>query len=116
MLKIAHSRQAKKDIKMRQHLSERSFAQSERYGYKRARWRSLWRMEIQDFLIAAVQNIMILVNHLKENVQSNANALVEQYCPSLKGKKAPICSIVYLKIFWINMKSVFHCLLPLKPA
>ena len=116
MLKIAHSRQAKKDIKMRQHLSERSFAQSERYGYKRARWRSLWRMEIQDFLIAAAQNIMILVNHLKENVQSKANALVEQYCPSLKAKKAPIRSIVYLKIFWINMKSVFHCLLPLKTA
>jgi len=52
---------AKRDIRKRQDLSERSFAWSTRYGYKRARWRRLWRMEIQDFLIAAIQNISILI-------------------------------------------------------
>jgi transposase len=61
MLEIASSAAAKRDIKTRQHLSERSFSRSTRYGYKRARWRGLWRMQIQDFLIAAVQNIQILI-------------------------------------------------------
>ena len=63
MLATATSIQAKRDIKTRQHLAERSFARSTRYGYKRARWRRLRRMEIQDYLIAAVQNITILTNH-----------------------------------------------------
>lgn len=114
MVKIAHSREAKKDIKTRQHLSERSFAQSKRYGYKRARWRRLWRMEIQDFLIAAVQNIMILINHLKDKVQSKANALVEQHRPSLKDKKVSIALIGCLKALLTNIKSACHCLLLLR--
>jgi ribosomal protein L22 len=63
LLKCAESRESKRDIKTRQHLSERSFAQSKRHGYKRARWRRLWRMEIQDYITSAVQNIRILINH-----------------------------------------------------
>jgi transposase len=61
MLREAGSKKAGRDLKRRQDLSERSFAWSTRYGYKRARWRNLWRMEIQDFLIAAIQNITILI-------------------------------------------------------
>jgi transposase len=64
MLAAAGSGEAKRDIRTRQHLSERSFARSTRYGYKRARWRRLWRMEIQDYLVAAVQNITILANYM----------------------------------------------------
>jgi len=73
MLKVAASREAKRDIKTRQHLAERSFAWSTRYGYKRARWRRLWRVQIQDFLIAAVQNITILINHTTDTL-SKSNA------------------------------------------
>jgi transposase len=73
MLRVAASRQAKRDIKTRQHLAERSFAWSTRYGYKRARWRRLWRMQIQDFLVAAVQNITILINHSTDRL-SKSNA------------------------------------------
>lgn len=65
------SRKARKDIKHRQHLSERSFAWSTRYGYKRARWRNLWRMQIQDFLIAAVQNITILIKQPKARMSKS---------------------------------------------
>ena len=65
IVKRTKNRECKKDLKTRQHLSERSFAQSTRYGYKRARWRTLWRMEIQDFLIAAIQNIKVLINQPK---------------------------------------------------
>ena len=74
----ARSRESKKDLKTRQHLCERSFAQSTHYGFKRARWRSLWRMEIQDYLIAAIQNIKVLINQpkprmSKSNVEENRN-------------------------------------------
>lgn len=110
MLKIAHSREAKKDIKTRQHLSERSFAQSKRYGYKRARWRRLWRMQIQDFLIAALQNIMILINHLKDRVRCKANALVKQHSHSLH-KESFIAIIAYLNALLTYIKSFYLLLL-----
>jgi hypothetical protein len=29
--------------------------------FKRARWRRLWRQQIQDYLIAAIQNVRILL-------------------------------------------------------
>jgi len=77
MLKKAESKKARRDIKHRQDLSERSFAWSTRYGYKRARWRNLWRMEIQDFLIAAVQNITILIKQPKDKM-SKSNVRTEE--------------------------------------
>jgi transposase len=61
MRKQSQSLEARQDIKTRQHLSERSFARSTRYGYKRTRWRGLWRVRIQDFLVAAIQNIIVLI-------------------------------------------------------
>jgi transposase len=73
MLSDTKSRQAKRDIKTRQHLSERSFGRSTRYGFKRARWRRLWRVEIQDFLIAATQNITVLITHSQGKI-SKSNA------------------------------------------
>ena len=65
MLKHTISPESKKDINTRQHLMERSFARATRYGYQRARWRRLWRVEIQEYLTAAIQNIMILVKDVK---------------------------------------------------
>ena len=66
MLNQANSKNSKKDIKTRQHLMERSFAHSERYGFKRARWRRLWRVQIQEYLTAAIQNIKILVKESRK--------------------------------------------------
>ena len=60
MVNEAKSKIAKRGIKHRQDLSERSFAWSTRYGYKRARWRRLCPMEIRDFPIAAIENITVL--------------------------------------------------------
>jgi len=49
------------DRARRRHLMEGSFARSANlHHFKRARWRRLWRQRIQDWLIAAVQNIAIL--------------------------------------------------------
>jgi IS5 family transposase len=61
MLNQSNSKRSKKDIKKRQHLMERSFARAYRYGFKRARWRRLWRVQIQEYLTAAIQNIQTLV-------------------------------------------------------
>jgi transposase len=62
----ARSFRSNQDIRTRQHLMERSFARAVRFGFKRARWRRLWRVRIQEFLTAAIQNIMILVRNVKE--------------------------------------------------
>jgi len=41
---------------------ERSFADAaNNHHFKRARWRRLWRQQIQDYLIAAIQNVRILL-------------------------------------------------------
>jgi transposase len=60
----AHSRAAWRNRKRRQHLIERSFADAaNNHHFKRARWRRLWRQQIQDYLIAAIQNVRILLAH-----------------------------------------------------
>lgn len=57
------SAKAKHDIKTRQHLMERSFARAKRYGYDRARWRGLWKLQIQEYLTCVIQNIQVLIRH-----------------------------------------------------
>lgn len=43
---------------------EGSFADAtNNHRFKRSRWTGLWRQRIQDWLIAAVQNIRILLRH-----------------------------------------------------
>jgi hypothetical protein len=63
MREASRSAKAKRDIKMRQHLMERSYARGTWYGFDRARWRGLWRVQIQEYLIAAIQNIQVLLRH-----------------------------------------------------
>src|SRR3989337_1943615 len=63
MRALAGTAVSKNDIKTRQHLMERSFARAKRYGYDRARWRGLWRVRIQEYLIASIQNIQILLKY-----------------------------------------------------
>jgi transposase len=63
MREASRSTSARRDIKTRQHLMERSFARGTRYGFDRARWRGLWRVQIQEYLIAAVQNLQVLVKY-----------------------------------------------------
>src|SRR5205814_5283840 len=60
----AHSRAAQRDRRRRRHLMEGSFADAaNNHHFKRARWRRLWRQQIQDYLIAAIQNVRILLKH-----------------------------------------------------
>jgi hypothetical protein len=69
MITIALSHRAKEDLRTRKHLMERSYARSIRYGFDRARWRGLWRVSIQEYLVAAIQNIETLLRHDKEPVR-----------------------------------------------
>jgi len=63
MREASRSAKAKRDIKMRQHLMERSYARGTRHGFDRAGWRGLWRVQIQEYLISAVQNIEVLLRY-----------------------------------------------------
>lgn len=61
----AASKEAWADYMRRRHLMEGSYAQSANcHGFKRARWRRLWRQQIQDWIIAACQNAKILARAL----------------------------------------------------
>jgi transposase/uncharacterized protein (UPF0179 family) len=66
----AQSLQGCADRRQRQHLMERSFARGTRYGIKRARWRRLWRVAIQEYLTAAIQNIMVFVKHFSKPLKA----------------------------------------------
>ena len=59
----SHSVRAITARRRRKHLMERSFADAaNNHHFKRSRWRRLWRQQIQDLLIAASQNIRLLVS------------------------------------------------------
>lgn len=83
----AHREAAKRDRRRRQYLIEGSFADAaNNHGFKRSRWRRLWRQQIQDYLIAAIQNIRILLaRRLLEPAGSAALALER---------------VVWLKLSW----------------
>lgn len=73
----SHSAAARRDRQRRQHLVEGSFADAaNNHGFKRARWRRLWRVQIQDWLIAGIQNIRILLTPRRRPVQTNAQAQI----------------------------------------
>ena len=63
MREASRSPEAKRDIRTRQHLMERSFARGTRYGFDHARWRGRWRGLIQEYLTAAIQNIGVLIRY-----------------------------------------------------
>ena len=67
----ACSDEAWQDYRRRRHLMEGSFAQSANcHGSKRSRWRRLWRQQIQDWLIAACQNVKLLMRSLPTGPQA----------------------------------------------
>ena len=106
MLRETTSRSARRDIKHRQDLSERSFARSTRHGYQRARWRMLWRMEIQDFLIATLENIKVLISQPKRRM-SKSNVQIRPIGNNIAKKwpKYPSIKVVLRAIFQFNFIS-----------
>ena len=75
-----HSRRARRDRQRRQQLMEQSFADAaNNHHFKRARWRRLWRQQIQDYLIAAIQNVRILLAHRKRPLRAVANIVAVNF-------------------------------------
>ena len=78
----SHSRAAKRDRRRRTWLMEGSFGDATtHHGFKRARWRRLWRQRIQDLLIATVQNLRILVRHAGRRVRGACAQILGQVVP-----------------------------------
>jgi hypothetical protein len=93
MREASRSAHAKRDIKTRQHLMERSFARGTWYGFDRARWRRLWRVQIQEYLIAAIQNIEVLLRY-GERPKKSLLAKVNQVEGAIKGGIQPISGMI----------------------
>jgi transposase len=69
----SQSKCAQQDRRRRKYLMEGSFADAaNNHGFKRARWRGLWRQMIQNHLIAACQNLRILSH---KNIRQTGVAL-----------------------------------------
>ena len=92
MLAQKNSAEAKRDIHIRQHLMERTFARGCRYGLKRARWRRLWRVQIQEYLTAAIQNIMVYIRNIKE----------PQAAMGIRVKRPTLAALIVSQISWVT--------------
>jgi transposase len=84
MREASRSAKAKRDIRMRQHLMERSYARGTRYGFDRARWRGLWRVQIQEYLISTVQNIEVLLRY-GSYLKRSPSVMMEQIKGAIAG-------------------------------
>ena len=75
----AHSPAADRDRRRRKHLAEGSFADAaNNYHFKRSRWRRLWRQQIQDLLIATIQNVKILLKYTLRRAAAVVQAVVHE--------------------------------------
>jgi len=74
---------------------ERSFARATRYGFDRARWRGLWRMQIQEYLVCAIQNIQVFINCMLRP-KKGATAI------SVAAKTSNLCQMLPSVIFFLN--------------
>ena len=75
----AYSAAAKRDRQRRQYLVEGSFADAaDNHRFKRAQWCRSWRQQIQDYLIAAIQNIRILLARMVLRPAATAAADLER--------------------------------------
>jgi hypothetical protein len=104
MRERSHSVEAKRDIKTRQHLMERSFARSTRYDFDHARWRGLWKMKIQEYLTCALQNIQTLIRYgSKPQKAVVARVKARQIAPEVA--KAAIMSAIEAVLWPLNINS-----------
>lgn len=80
---------ARADRKRRRYLMEGSFADAANgHGFKRARWRGLWRQRVQGHLIAACQNIRLLLRKCRPAGKTASAALL---AVAFKLKSRPSC-------------------------
>jgi len=91
----AHSAAARRDRHRRQTLIEGSFADAaNNHGFKRARWRRLWRVQIQDYVIAAVQNIRLLLKSRIKPVSAKAAAMGGAICGEFSAVESVMVAVL----------------------
>jgi len=98
----AHSVAARRDRQRRQILSEQSFGDAaNNHGFKRSRWRRLWRQQIQDWLIAGIQNIRLMLRRMGRGPHNAAAvvALFAQMSDAATSLRA-FCYPTYPGCFW----------------
>ncbi|MBF0559540.1 MAG: transposase [Nitrospirae bacterium] len=103
MREMASSYKSKRDIRTRQHLMERSFARSKRYGFDRARWRGLWRVQIQEYLVTIVQNLDILAHFGKRNKGAVLSIEAVQTLRTI----TTLMAACYLIVHWLKVPCIF---------
>lgn len=73
------------------------FDRATRYGLQHARWCRLWRVKIEEYLTATIQDLMVLLRNIKEasaalslraNRRPMDNLLVKPNAKAFKGIKA----------------------------
>lgn len=95
----AHSDRARRDRKRRQVLIEGSFADAaNNHGFKRSRWRRLWRQQIQDWLIAGIQNLRTLM----KAIQKRSNGVNSAIAVDFGRRPAPFLVFAALCTVWMN--------------
>jgi transposase len=78
----ASSAAARYSRRRRQHVMEGSFADAaNNHGSKRARWRRQWRQQIQSWLIAAIQNLRLLIQRGGKNGRRASAARLRLHNP-----------------------------------
>jgi len=99
MLTHCESKESQRDIRKRQHLMERSFARSTRYGFKRARWRRQWRVRIQELLTASLQNIMVYIRNVKDrSTTAAASCRVRLFKPCKASKLVKLADFLDIRM------------------
>ena len=99
MLTDCESKESQRDIQKRQHLMERSFARSTRYGFKRARWRRQWRVKIQELLTASLQNIMIYIRNVKDRPSTAAaSCRARPFMPCKASKLVKLAAFLNIRV------------------
>lgn len=97
---------ARYSLKRRRHVMERSFADAfNNHGAKKARWRGLGRQKIQSWLIAAVQNLRILLREQARPSAAGATAVAAKVVELVRVRAAeplqPTGSVLW-QAFWLD--------------
>jgi len=97
----AQSPAARYSRQRRKHVMEGSFADgTNNHGLKRSRWRGLWRQRIQGWMIAAVQNLRLLLRKATQRPsQAVINEQVEVSFVSTIGRKP--FKIEFKRVRWL---------------
>jgi phenylalanyl-tRNA synthetase beta subunit len=90
---------------------ERSFARGTPYGFDRARWRGLWRVQIQEYLISAIQNIQVLLRY-GSYLKRSPSVMIEQIKGAMTREIRSFSDVKELMSFKIGQMVLFGSIYP----